>query len=228
MNEMDEYGVEEALRIKEAHGGEVTILTMGPESAVETIRKALSMGADKAVHLSDDALHGSDAIQTSAALAKVIETPRVRPRRSAAPRPPTPAAAVMGALLSERLGLPQLTWRRKVTVDRTARRSPSSARPRTATTSSRPRCPPSWASSRRSTSRATPRSRGSWPPRRSRSTTLRRADAGIDAAPGRTGHHRRRRSRSSDGPPRQAGQIVKDEGDGGAKVAEFLASQKLI
>ena len=54
MNEIDEYAVEEALRIKEAHGGEVTVLTMGPERAAETIRKALSMGADKAVHVIDD------------------------------------------------------------------------------------------------------------------------------------------------------------------------------
>ncbi len=51
MNEIDEYAVEEALRLKEAHGGEVTVLTMGPERATETIRKALSMGADKAVHV---------------------------------------------------------------------------------------------------------------------------------------------------------------------------------
>jgi len=44
MNEIDEYAVEEALRLKESHGGEVTILTMGPDRAIETIRKALSMG----------------------------------------------------------------------------------------------------------------------------------------------------------------------------------------
>ena len=74
MNEIDEYAVEEALRIKEASGGEVTILTMGPERAVETIRKALSMGADKAVHLTDPALAGSDAVQTSYALAQVLST----------------------------------------------------------------------------------------------------------------------------------------------------------
>src|SRR5260221_14429448 len=73
MNEIDEYAVEEALRLKEAQGGEVTILTMGPERATETIRKALSMGADKAVHVVDDALAGSDAVQTSAVLAKAIE-----------------------------------------------------------------------------------------------------------------------------------------------------------
>src|ERR1700729_3123788 len=65
MNELDEYAVEEGLRLTEAHGGEVTILTMGPQKAAESIRKALSMGADKAVHLLDDALAGSDALATS-------------------------------------------------------------------------------------------------------------------------------------------------------------------
>ena len=53
INEIDEYAIEEGLRLKEAHGGEVTILSMGPERAGESIRKALSMGADKAIHVSD-------------------------------------------------------------------------------------------------------------------------------------------------------------------------------
>src|SRR5919199_399405 len=65
INEMDEYAIEEALKIKEAHGGEVTVLTMGPERATESIRKALSMGPDKAVHITDDALHGSCAVATA-------------------------------------------------------------------------------------------------------------------------------------------------------------------
>src|SRR3954449_5665260 len=116
MNEIDEYAVEEALRIKEAQGGEVTILTRGPDRAVETIRKALSMGADKAVHLVDDALKGSDAVQTSAALAQALKTlefdlvicgsEAVDSRMS-----------VMAALLAEQLGLPQLSGARKVEVD---------------------------------------------------------------------------------------------------------------
>ena len=54
INELDEYAIEEGLRLAEAHGGEVTILSMGPQKASESIRKALSMGADKAVHLVDD------------------------------------------------------------------------------------------------------------------------------------------------------------------------------
>ena len=72
INEMDEYAIEEALTVKEAHGGEVTILTVGPDTATDAIRKALSMGADKAVHVSDPAIHGSCAVQTSAVLAAAL------------------------------------------------------------------------------------------------------------------------------------------------------------
>src|SRR5689334_11980877 len=72
INEMDEYAIEEALKIQEAQGGEVTILTMGPEQATESIRKALSMGPDKAVHVLDAALHGSCALGTSKVLAAAI------------------------------------------------------------------------------------------------------------------------------------------------------------
>ena len=59
IDEIDERAVEEALQLKEAHGGEVTVVTMGPDRATDAIRKALAMGADKAVHVSDEALHGS-------------------------------------------------------------------------------------------------------------------------------------------------------------------------
>ena len=98
INELDEYAIEEGLQIAEAQRGagteaEVTILTMGPEKAAESIRKALSMGADKAVHLLDDGLAGSDALSTSYALAQVLERNRLRPGRSAARNPPTPGWA---------------------------------------------------------------------------------------------------------------------------------------
>ena len=51
LNELDEYAVEEALQLAEAHGGEVTVVSMGPERAAETVRKALSMGADAGIHV---------------------------------------------------------------------------------------------------------------------------------------------------------------------------------
>src|SRR5882724_8896048 len=116
MNEIDEYAVEEALKLKEAHDGEVTVLTMGPDRAGETIRKALSMGADKAVHVKDEALHGSCAIQTAEALAAALGTVEwdlvVCGSESTDAR-----LSIMAALLSERLGVPQLSGARKVTVD---------------------------------------------------------------------------------------------------------------
>ena len=75
LDEINERAVEAALQLKEANdGSEVTVLTMGPDRATDAIRKALSMGADKAVHLSDEALAGSDAVATAKVLAKAIGT----------------------------------------------------------------------------------------------------------------------------------------------------------
>ncbi|MGH8839359.1 MAG: electron transfer flavoprotein subunit beta/FixA family protein, partial [Jiangellaceae bacterium] len=62
LSELDEYAVEEALTIAEANDGEVVVLTMGPEQAADALRKGLQMGASSAVHVIDDALHGSDAV----------------------------------------------------------------------------------------------------------------------------------------------------------------------
>ncbi|MBW1973761.1 MAG: electron transfer flavoprotein subunit beta/FixA family protein [Deltaproteobacteria bacterium] len=73
MNVYDEYGVEEALKLKESQGGEVTLISLGPDRAVEAIRTGLAMGADKAVHINDPAFEGSDAIVTAKVLANVIK-----------------------------------------------------------------------------------------------------------------------------------------------------------
>src|SRR5436190_4297517 len=69
LNPTDVNAVEEALRLKEAHGGEVTIVSLGPAKAMDALRKALAMGVDRAVLISDDAAAGSDLIATSAVLA---------------------------------------------------------------------------------------------------------------------------------------------------------------
>ncbi len=74
LNPYDEYAVEEALRIKEAHGGEVVAVCMGPEKAEDAVRKALAMGADSAVLVTDAALAGSDAMATAYALAEALKT----------------------------------------------------------------------------------------------------------------------------------------------------------
>ncbi len=65
----DEYGVEEALQLIEKYGGKVTLLTLGPEEAKETIRKGLALGADEAIHLNDPAFLNGDASATAKVLA---------------------------------------------------------------------------------------------------------------------------------------------------------------
>jgi electron transfer flavoprotein beta subunit len=72
VNPWDEYAVEEALRLKEKHGGKVTVLFMGPENAREALKTCLALGCDEAILVSDPALKGSDALATSYALSQAI------------------------------------------------------------------------------------------------------------------------------------------------------------
>lgn len=115
VNELDEYAIEAALQLAEAHSGEVIALSMGPEQAADSLRKALQMGADSAVHLVDDALHGSDALATSLALAAAIAAQEadlvVFGSESTDAR-----MSVVPAMVAERLGLPQLTFASEVSV----------------------------------------------------------------------------------------------------------------
>src|SRR4051794_12756799 len=225
MNELDEYAVEEALKIKEAQGGEVTVLTMGPDKAVETIRKALSMGADKAVHVIDPALHGSDALATSYALAKALGT--IEHDLVLLGVEATDARmSVVPAMLAERLGASQLTFARKVEAgDGTIKierltdtgydvvEAPTPAIVSVVEKINEPRYPSF---------------KGIMAAKKKPLTTLTLADAGIEADKVGLGGSSTEVAEFSPRPPKQAGQIVKDEGDGGAKLAEFLASQKFI
>jgi electron transfer flavoprotein beta subunit len=225
MNEMDEYGVEEALRIKEAHGGEVTILTMGPEKAVEAIRKALSMGADKAVHLTDESLHGSDAIQTSKALASVIKTLEADIVITSAEASDA-RGGVMGALLAEQLGLPQLTLARKVTVDPDAKKVTIERQADNGYAVVEAGLPAIVGVVEKINEPRYPSFKGIMAAKKKPLTTLSASDASLD------GVGLESATTTVDAaeprPPKSAGQVVKDEGDGGTKVADFLASQKLI
>jgi len=225
MNEIDEYAVEEALRIKEAQGGEVTILTMGPDRAVETIRKALSMGADKAVHLVDDALKGSDAVQTSAALAKVLEGLEYD-LVIAGSEATDSRMAVMGALLSERLGQPQLTGARKVTAEggtvTIERQTDDGYAVVSAST------PAILSVVEKINEPRYPSFKGIMAAKSKPLESKTLADTGLDAGAVGLAAAPSQVVEFANKPPRQAGQIVKDEGDGGSKVAEFLASQKFI
>ena len=119
LDEINERAVEEALQIREREGGEgtVTVLTAGPERAAEAIRKALSMGADKAVHLKDDGLHGSDVIQTGWALARALGTIEGTELVIAGNEATDGSGGAVPAIIAEYLGLPQLTHLRKLSVE---------------------------------------------------------------------------------------------------------------
>ena len=117
LDEINERAVEEALLIKEREGdagGTVTVLTAGPERATEAIRKALSMGADKAVHLKDDGMHGSDVIQTAWALARALGTIEGTELVIAGNEATDGVGGAVPAIIAEYLGLPQLTHVRKI------------------------------------------------------------------------------------------------------------------
>ncbi len=115
LSELDEYAVEQALQLKEKAGDgevEVTALCVGPEKAVDAVRKALQMGADKGIHVIDDAIAGSDAIATSLVLAKAIEKAGAESKVDlvVCGMASTDASmSVVPAMLAERLSWPQVT-----------------------------------------------------------------------------------------------------------------------
>ncbi|WP_190127209.1 electron transfer flavoprotein subunit beta/FixA family protein [Streptomyces inusitatus] len=117
LSELDEYAVEQALRIAEASedGAEVTVVTMGPEDAREAVAKGLRMGADRGVHVEDGALHGSDVMGTSLVLARAVEKAGfdlvVCGMAST-----DGGTGVLPALLAERLGVAQVSLLSEVSV----------------------------------------------------------------------------------------------------------------
>ena len=115
MNPYDEFGVEEALRIKEKLGGDVTVVGLGPKRVAESIRTALAMGADKGILISDPAAEGSDAIGIARALAEVIKKVP-HDLIFTGQRGVDDDMGIVGASLAEFLGIPHLPVIVKVEV----------------------------------------------------------------------------------------------------------------
>jgi electron transfer flavoprotein beta subunit len=225
INELDEYAIEEGLRIAEAHGGEVTILSMGPDKAAESIRKALSMGAGKAVHVLDDALAGSDALATSLALAGALRVTGfdlvILGSESTDAR-----TGVVPAMLAERLGVPQLTLASKVDVsgtDITIRRMSDDGYD-TVTAS----LPAVVSVVEKINEPRYPSFKGIMAAKKKPVRTLSLADIAVDASAVGLANAATEVADFAARPPRAAGVLVTDEGDGGAKVAAFLAGRKFI
>jgi electron transfer flavoprotein beta subunit len=225
INEMDEYAIEEALKLQEAHGGEVTVLTVGPEQATEAIRKALQMGPDKAVHVVDDALHGSCAPATSKVLAAALRT--LNPDLVLSGAESTDGRVqVLPHMIAERLGIAALTGARKLTVDGTAltveRQTDEGYEVVTAAT---PAVVSVWDTINEP---RYPSLKGIMAAKKKPIQTLSLADLGIAADEVGSVGATSKVVESAKRPPRQAGTKVTDEGDGGTKLVEFLAAEKFV
>ncbi|MBW3578612.1 MAG: electron transfer flavoprotein subunit beta/FixA family protein [Actinobacteria bacterium] len=113
---MNEYSIEEAVRLKERHGAELRALLMGPDNAQSVIRKALSYGLDSAVHISDAAIAGSDAIATARVIAAALRHEEFDLVLMGA-QATDARTSIVPAAVAELLGLPALTYARKLEVD---------------------------------------------------------------------------------------------------------------
>ncbi len=225
INEMDEYAIEEALTVKEAHGGEVTILTVGPDTATDAIRKALSMGADRAVHVSDPAIHGACAPQTSAIIAAALS--RLDYDLVLCGAESTDGqVSVMPALLSERLGIPHLSGARKLTVEgSTARVERQTDGGYWLLEAQLPAIVSTWDTINEP---RYPSFKGIMAAKKKPVQTLTLADLGIDSATVGLATATSRVVDFAGRPPKGAGVKVSDEGDGAEKLVGFLAEQKLV
>jgi electron transfer flavoprotein beta subunit len=225
INELDEYAIEEALQLAEATSGTVTVLTMGPEKATESIRKALSMGADKAVHVVDDALHGADAVQTSAALAgalgKVEFDLVVLGSESTDAR-----MSVVPAMLAERLGLPQLTYANKVEVDGSAitvQRQTEYGYDKVEAS-----LPAVVSVVEKINEPRYPSFKGIMAAKKKEVASFGAGDLGLTDSDLGLANAATEVVEFTPAPPREKGAVVTDEGDGGVKIADYLASQKIL
>src|SRR3954454_19654882 len=116
MNEPDAYALEEALRLKEKHGGEVVVCSAGPSRVAQVIREALARGADRAIHVEDDTLASADAFVTSAALAAAMQDEKFDLVLTGL-QSDDQGFAQVGVIMAEILGLPHATIIMEVNVD---------------------------------------------------------------------------------------------------------------
>jgi electron transfer flavoprotein beta subunit len=229
LSELDEYAVEAALKLVEAGEGEVTVVTVGPDQAADAIKKALQMGADKGVHVNDAAIHGSDAVATSLVLAEAIKKLSAEASADLVITGMASTDGTMGVvptMLAERLGLPAVTLASELTVDggtATIRRD-GDASTQTITAS----LPALVSVTDQINEPRYPSFKGIMAAKKKPVETWSLADLGVDASQVGLDAAWTKVESFAARPPRSKGEIVIDEGDGGTKLAEFLASRKFI
>ena len=234
LSELDEYAVEQALQIKEKAENpdevEVTALCVGPESALDAVRKALQMGADQGVHVVDDAIAGSDAIATSLVLAKAVQrgsegTPYDLVMCGMAST--DGSMSVVPAMLAERLSLPQLTLASKVETQGDQVRIQRDGDVATEVVGGT--MPMVISVTDQSGEARYPSFKGIMAAKKKPLETLSLSDLGVDAGDVGLSMAWTEVAETTARPPREAGEIVRDEEGSGAKaLADFLAAKKFI
>jgi electron transfer flavoprotein beta subunit len=231
LDEINERAVEQALQLKEAHGGTVTVLAMGPQRATEAIRKALSMGADAAVHVCDDTLAGSDAVGTARALAAAVRTVGSQGGGDvdlvlAGNEASDGRSAAVPAMVAELLAVPALTHARTVAVEGTevtVRRETDDG-----VVVLRAGLPAVVSVNEKINEPRYPSFKGIMAAKKKPVTTLSVGDLGIDPATVGAAGALTVVTAVAPKPPKAGGEKVVDDGDGAALAAAFLVAQKLV
>jgi electron transfer flavoprotein beta subunit len=229
LSELDEYAVEQALQLKEKDAGEgtVTVLTVGPERATDAIRKALQMGADKAVHVLDEAIAGSDAVATSLVLAKAVEKLGGWDVLVCGMASTDGSMGVVPVMLAERLGVPAVTLGSELEVDGSTVRIRRDGDVATETVEAA--LPAVVSVTDQSGEARYPSFKGIMAAKKKPLETWSLADLGVDAELVGLSAAWTEVQQTEARPPRTAGQVVTDEdGSGAAALVEFLASKKFI
>ncbi len=229
LDEINERAVEEALLIKEKEGdaaGTVTVLTAGPERATEAIRKALSMGADKAVHLLDAGLHGSDMVQTGWALARALGTVEGTDLVIAGNEATDGTGGAVPAIIAEYLGLPQLTHLRKVSIEGGKVIGERETDDGVFTVEAS--LPAVISVNEKINEPRFPSFKGIMAAKKKEVATLTLAEIGVGADAVGLANAGSSVLSSTPKPPKTAGEKITDEGEGGKKIAEYLVAQKII
>src|SRR3954465_13039441 len=232
LSELDEYAVEQALQLKEKAGDdtEVTVVTVGPEQAVDAVRKALQMGADRGVHVVDDAIAGSDAIATSLVLAKAVEKGSDGTAYDlviCGMASTDGSMSVVPAMLAERLSWPQVTMASVIESQDDQVRIKRDGD--TATEVIGATMPLVLSVTDQSGEARYPSFKGIMAAKKKPLDVWSLSDLGVDAGEVGLSVAWTQVEETTARPPREAGEIVKDEDGTGAKaLADFLAAQKFI
>jgi electron transfer flavoprotein beta subunit len=226
LSELDEYAVEQAVSlIEQGDPGTVTVVTMGPAVAVDSLRKALAMGADEAVHVIDDGLQRSDSLATSLVLARAVE--RIGFDLLVCGMSSTDAEmSVVPAMVAERLGVPQVTFANSLSV---SGGSVTALRDSDAGVDEVEASLPAVVSvTDKSGEPRYPSFKAIMAGRKKPVTTWTLADLDLEPALVGAGHAASVVRTASPAPVRAAGVLVPDDGDGAVHIADFLGRQDLL